>query len=311
MSGKMNKKKSPFFKRVLGLITDPRRIVASLGGRGFLNWMPDALYLKIAFPTFTGYKLDLKNPKTFNEKLQWLKLHDRNPAYTQMVDKYAVRDYIARKIGEEYLIPLLGVWDRFEDIDFSQLPNQFVLKPTHDSGSVIICRDKSKLDIKETQNKINKSLKRNFYYAGREWPYKDVKPRIIAEQYMENAETHELRDYKFMCFNGEVKCSFTCTERFSESGLKVTFFDCDWKKLPFERHYPSSKLPITRPESLDQMIHLSEVLSKDIPFVRVDFYEIEGRPYFGELTLFPGCGYEEFIPESWDYTLGNWINLYH
>ena len=140
----MNKKKRPLFKRVLGLITDPRRIVASLGGRGFLNWMPDALYLKIAFPTFTGYKLDLKNPKTFNEKLQWLKLYNRNPAYTQMVDKFAVREYIAKTIGEEYLIPLLGSWDRFEDIDFSQLPNQFVLKPTHDSGSVIICRDKSK-----------------------------------------------------------------------------------------------------------------------------------------------------------------------
>ena len=306
----MNKKKRPLFKRVLGLITDPRRIVAFLGGRGFLNWMPDALYLKIAFPTFTGYKLDLKNPKTFNEKLQWLKLYNRNPAYTQMVDKFAVREYIAKKIGEEYLIPLLGVWDRFEDINFSQLPNQFVLKPTHDSGSVIICKDKSKLDIKETQNKINKSLKRNFYYAGREWPYKDVKPRIFAEKYMVDESGYELKDYKFFCFDGIPRAMFVASDRQVQGEeVKFDFYDMNFEHLPFVQGHPKSNRQIQRPESFERMKELAGKLSTGIPHVRVDFYDINGKIYFGELTFSHVGGWVPFVPKEWDEIFGGWIKL--
>lgn len=306
----MNKKKSLFFKRVLGLITDPRRIVVSLGGRGFLNWMPDALYLKIAFPTFTGYKLNLKNPKTYNEKLQWLKLHDRNPAYTQMVDKFAVREYIAKKIGEGYLIPLLGVWDRFEDIDFSKLPNQFVLKPTHDSGSVIVCKDKAKLDIADARKKINKSLKRNYYYSGREWPYKNVKPRIIAEKYMVDESGYELKDYKFFCFDGIPRAMFVASDRqVKGEEVKFDFYDMNFEHLPFVQGHPKSNRQIQRPESFERMKELAGILSKGISHVRVDFYDINGQIYFGELTFSHFGGWVPFVPKEWDEIFGSWINL--
>lgn len=226
-----------------------------------------------------------------------------------MVDKYLVRQYISEKLGKEYLIPLLGVWNTFEDINFNGLPNQFVLKCTHDSGGLVICKDKESLNLKDAEKKIKQSLKRNFYYYGREWPYKNVHPRIIAEKYMADEFEKELKDYKMMCFNGKVLCSFVCTERYSNDGLKVTFFDKDWKVMPFERHYPKSKKIIEIPKKYDEMIYLAEKLAKNIPFVRVDFYEIEERIYFGEITFYPGNGMEEFSPEEWDYKLGSWLDL--
>jgi hypothetical protein len=246
---------------------------------------------------------------TFNEKLQWLKLYDHNPQYTTMVDKYKVKQYVADKIGEQYIIPTLGVWNHFDEIDFDKLPNQFVLKCTHDSGGLIICKDKSKLDKKVAKVKIEKSLKRNYYWVGREWPYKDVTPRIIAEKYMQNNSDDELADYKFMMFNGEERCAFVCTNRYSGNGLNVTFYDPDWKIMPFERHYPRSETPIAKPQSYEAMIEFAKKLSKNIPFVRIDFYEINGKPYFGEITFFPGSGFEEFSPDYYDETLGNWIKL--
>lgn len=272
--------------------------------------IPDKIFLKHVFYRNMGKKLDIKNPKTFNEKLQWLKLYDRNPQYTKLVDKYEVRKYISQLIGEEYLIPLIGVWGRFDDIDFNSLPNQFVLKCTHDSGGLVICRDKSKLDINVAREKINKSLNRNFYYQGREWPYKNVKPRIICEKYMVDESMVELKDYKFMCFNGEVKCSFVCLNRQSLAGLNVDFYDIDWNPMPFERHYPSSGTVIPKPKNYSKMVEFAEILSKNIPFVRVDFYEANGQLYFGELTFYPGSGYEEFAPESYDYLLGSWIEIF-
>ena len=272
------------------------------------DWIPDALYLQILFRHDIGKKCNLKNPTTFNEKLQWLKLHDRNPAYTTMVDKYEAKSYVAKMIGDEYIIPTLGVWERFEDIDFDKLPEQFVLKCTHDSGGLVICRDKSKLDMKAAKQKIEHSLKNNYYYSHREWPYKNVKPRIIAEQYMEDA-SGGLQDYKLMMFNGEHKCTFTCTQRYEKEGLKVTFFDTDWKVMPFERHYPRSQERIDKPASYEKMVELATKLSKNIPFVRCDFYEIHGKPYFGELTFYPGSGMEEFNPEEYDKKLGDWITL--
>lgn len=276
---------------------------------GLHNRMPDEVYLKRRFKAEMGKDLDLTKPETFNEKLQWLKLYDRRPEYTMMVDKYLVRRYIADTIGEEYLIPLLGVWDDPEQIDFDALPDRFVLKSNHNSGlGMCICKDKSKLDIPMAKAKLAKGLKQNYYLTGREWPYKNVKPRIIAEEYMED-RNGELQDYKIMCFDGEVKCSFVCSDRFSEKGLHVTFFDLDWNVLPFERHYPARKDGLPKPAQYEKMLELAQTLSQGIPFVRVDFYEVDGKVYFGELTLYPGCGFEAFSPEEWDHTLGSWITL--
>ncbi|ERK32210.1 ATP-grasp fold amidoligase family protein [Clostridium intestinale] len=273
------------------------------------KFVSDEKLIKKRFKKVFNREINLKNPKTFNEKLQWLKLNDRNPKYTNLVDKYEVRKYISETIGEEYLIPLLGVWDTFEDIDFSKLPEQFVLKCNHDSGGIVICNDKNKFDIKAAKKKINKSLKRNYYYHSREWPYKNIKPRIICEEFMVDESGIELKDYKFLCFNGKANCSFVGLNRNSQYGLNVDFYDMDWKRMPFERHYPSSNTIIPKPKSFNKMVDFAEKLSKDIPFVRVDFYEINGRLYFGELTFFPGAGFEEFTPESYDYLLGSWINI--
>ncbi len=285
------------------------RIFKGLARRHFFDWLSDEAYIKLMYYCIMDRKVNLKNPQTFNEKLQWLKLYNRNPIYTMMVDKYEVKKYIAETIGEEYLIPTLGIYSSFNEIDFNKLPNQFVIKCTHDSGGVVICKDKTKLDINSAREKINKNLKNNFFYVGREWPYKDVKPRIIIEEYIDDHKNEDLNDYKFMCFNGKVKCSFVCSERRSKEGLKVTFFDLDWNKMPFERHYPYSKKNIAKPENYTKMIELSEKLSKNLPFVRIDFYEVNGKIYFGEITFFPGNGTEEFTPEEYDYLLGSWIEL--
>ena len=285
------------------------RFIVNSSHFGMYHDMPDDEYLKRLFRYKMGYELNLDNPKTFNEKLQWLKLYDRKPIYTKMVDKYAVKAYVAEKIGAQYIIPTLGVWEHFDEIDFDKLPDQFVLKCTHDSGGLAICKNKATWDKKVAKTKLEKSLKRNFFYSGREWPYKNVKPRILAEQYMEDDESEELTDYKFMCFNGKVHCSFVCTERFTSGGLKVTFFDREWNKMPFERHYPASVKKITKPANYNKMIELAEVLSTNIPFVRVDFYETKKQIYFGELTFYPGNGLEEFTPLEWDYRLGSWIKL--
>lgn len=284
------------------------KIFMFLKHRNYTDILSDKLYLKIIFKLRLGYSLDLKNPQTFNEKLQWLKLYDRNPKYIQMVDKYEVRKYISENIGEEYLIPLIGVYNRFEEINFEELPNQFVIKCTHDSGGVVICKNKSKFDIRKAKEKIKKSMKRNFYYSGREWPYKNIKPKIIIEQYMEDKKAKEFIDFKIMCFNGIPKFSFTCSERYND-GLKVTFYNLSWEKMSFERHYPSSTKNIEKPKNYELMLELSKKLSKNIPFVRVDWYEINGKLYFGELTFYPGSGLEEFKPFSWDKKLGNLLSL--
>lgn len=269
--------------------------------------LSDKLYLKLQYRSNFHKKLNLKDPKTFNEKLQWLKLFNRDLNYPKMVDKYDVRNYISDIIGEEYLIPCLGVWNSADEIDYKILPEKFVLKCTHDSGSVMVC-NKQTLDINQVKKHFDKKITSNMFWWGREWPYKNLKPKIIAEQFMQD-ESGELRDYKFMCFNGEVKCIFICSDRFSEKGLHVTFFDKEWNVLPFERSFPSVKEGFPQPKNYDMMVTLAEKLSKDIPFVRVDFYEINNKIYFGELTFFPGNGMESFQPEEWDLVLGDWIEL--
>lgn len=278
----------------------------------FVYWpklMTDKHYLSVMYRYAMGEEMDWSKPETFNQKLQWLKVHDHNPVYTTMVDKYAVKGFVSRAIGEEYIIPTLGVWEKFDDIDFDSLPTKFVLKCTHDSGGIIICRNKASFDKVNASKKIMRCLNRNFYYMGREWPYKNVPPRIIAEPLMEDDGEEDLKDYKLMCFGGKVKCSFVCTNR--SEGLKVTFFNREWQKMPFERHYPASSVPILCPKNYDEMVYLAEKLAEGIPFVRVDFYEIKGKTYFGELTFYPGSGFEEFRPQKWDKILGSWIELPH
>ena len=269
----------------------------------------DERYLKLLYRTRIGRPLDLENPSTFNEKLQWLKIHDRNPLYTKLVDKYEVKEWVADRIGAEHVVPTLGVWDSFDDIDFDALPERFVLKCTHDSGGLAICRDRSTFDVAAARRKIERSLANNYYWSGREWPYKNVRPRIIAEEYLDpGAGASDLTDYKFMCFGGSARCAFTCTGR-ADGDLRVDFFDLDWNRMPFARHYPNSDVPPDAPRGLREMVSLSERLAERLPFVRVDFYEVAGRAYFGEMTFYPGSGLEEFDPEEWDETLGSWLEL--
>lgn len=295
-------------EKLFKYICNPMGFIVFLASRNLIK-MDDEKFLRKQYYFKLKKKLNLDNPKTFNEKLQWLKLYDRNSEYTKMVDKYEVKKYVADMIGEEYIIPTLGIYDRFEDIDFNELPDQFVLKCTHDSGGVVICKDKSKFDYKSAKRKLTKSLKKNFFYFAREWPYKNVKPRIIIEKYMESKENKELLDYKLMCFNGKVRCSFVCIDRNDKDGLKVNFYDEDWNFMNFRRHYENSERNIEKPYNYEQMKVIAEKLSKNIRFLRVDFYEIDNKLYFGELTFYPGAGYEEFKPEEYDTILGSWINL--
>ena len=271
--------------------------------------IPDKVFLKWVFKVHLHKPLNFTDPKGFNAKLQWMKIYDRNPDYVMLVDKLRVKEDIQNKIGAEYVIPTLGVWKSADEIDFDSLPNKFVLKCNHDSRSVVVCKDKSKLDINKAKEHLNRCLRKNLYWWGREWPYKDVEPKVFAEQLLEERGEHDLKDYKLMCFGGEVKCSFVCSERFEAGGLKVTFFDRDWKKMPFIRHYPSSNKVIPKPQTYDKMIVLAEKLSQGLRLVRVDFYEVEGQLYLGDLTFFPGSGFEEFIPDCWDEKIGDWIKI--
>ena len=257
----MNLKK--YFIKGIHYLTDKNYRFAVNGTRfNMYHGMSDDEYLKRLFRYKLGYELDLINPKTFNEKLQWLKLYDRRPEYTTMVDKYEVKAYVAERIGDQYIIPTFGVWNHFDDIDFDILPNQFVLKCTHDSGGLAICKDKAKWNKAAAKRRLEKSLKRNYYYVGREWPYKNVKPRIIAEQYMEDDTTHELRDYKFFSFDGVAKALFIASDRQAVGeDTKFDFFDMKFRHLPFTNGHPNASIPPARPETFEDMKALAEKLS--------------------------------------------------
>lgn len=269
--------------------------------------IPDSWFLSLKYYKNFGRFPNLNSPRSFTEKMQWLKLHNRKDLYTRMVDKYEAKKYVADIIGEEYIIPTLGVWERGEDIDFDSLPNKFVLKATHDSGRVILCHDKSTFDKNKAIKEMNKSLKRNFYAVTREWPYKNVKPRIIAEEFIVDESGFELKDYKFFTFNGEVKFFKIDFNRFTNH--KANYYDLNGDLLPFEETIcPSDsdhKLPI--PPNFEDMLHLVECLAKNIPFLRVDLYNICGKILFGELTFFPDSGMGKFNPQEWDERLGNLI----
>jgi len=297
-----------YIKKILNYIRKPYKIITFLDIRKIIR-VSDETFLKLKYRETINKKLNLNNPKGFNEKIQWLKLNDRRPEYIKMVDKYEVKKYVSELIGNEHIIPTIGIYNKFTDINIKELPNQFVIKCTHDSGSTIVCKNKEEFDFKVAEKKINKALKVNYYRLAREWPYKNIKPRIIVEQYMEEEGKKDLTDYKFMCFNGKVKCSFVCLNRNTKGGLNVDFYDLNWNKMPFERHYKNSDIILKKPKNYEKMIKLAEKLARNIPFVRVDFYEIKNRIYFGELTFYPGAGFEEFNPEEYDEILGSWINL--
>ena len=288
----------------------PFRVFSYFARRGVFNWLPDTAYLKILYKGRFDKKLDLNNPKTFNEKLQWLKLHDRQAAYPTMVDKYEAKIYVAEKIGSEYIVPTIGVWDKFEDIDFSSFPDKFVLKCTHDSGGIVICKDKSKLNIEEARKKINKSLRQNYYWSGREWPYKEVKQRIIAEKYLEIDADNDVIDYKVHCFNGVPEMILVCKDRFAKTGMTEDFYDVKWNHLQISRlKHGNSQTLISKPLMLDLMLNFAAQLSKDIPFSRIDFYEVNEKLFFGEITFFPASGFERFNPDTVDLQLGDRIHL--
>ena len=279
---------------------------ASLGQIPF----PDKAFQKWDYKVHCGRRLSFRNPQTFCEKLQWLKYYYRNPAYTDLVDKYAVRDYVKEKIGEEYLVPLYGVYDRWDDIDFDKLPDRFVLKCTHDSGSVVICKDKATFDFEKAKEKINFCLGRNQFYLSREWPYKNVEPRIIAEQYLEGDPEFGLIDYKLFMFNGQFKFILVCSNRFMDGGMKQSFYDIDWRKMDVaQTEEISENREIEKPKDFQRMIECAEKLSVDMPFVRVDFIVSRDKLYFSELTYFESGGRKPYIPQEFELQCGEWITL--
>ena len=289
------------------------RLVASMAWEACSKMIKsDKLYLKVDYYLHTGKRLNLDNPVSFNEKTQWLKLHNTQPICTQMADKYAVRQLITDSIGDDYLIPLLGVWDCFDEIDFNLLPDRFVLKTTHDSGSVVICKDKSQFDKDSARRKLNKSLKKNYFWAGREYPYKNITPRIIAEMFMENEGEDGLSDYKFFCFGGKPDILFYASDRFNNEGesAKFDYYDMNLNHLPISsRGHKHKNLVIPHTEQFEEMKTLAAKLSTGFPFLRVDFYLINGKVYFGELTFHHDGGVVPFVPDEWNYLLGEKIVL--
>ena len=271
--------------------------------------IPERFYIKLIYRLNMGTWPDLKHPTTFNEKLQWLKLYDRRSEYTMMVDKVEVKKYVAGIIGEEYVIPTLGVWDNPDDIDFNSLPEQFVLKCNHNSGlGMCICKDKNKLDIEKVKKELRRGLRQNYYKYWREWPYKNVPRKILAEKYMVDESGYELKDYKIFCFNGEPHIIEVDYDRFVDHMRNV--YDKEWNFIKMEIEFPNNPQHIIpKPEKLCEMLELAKKLSAGIPHVRVDFYNINNKIYFGELTFFHGSGMEEFNPSCWNEKLGHLIKL--
>ena len=298
--------KRNLFEKIAYGIKNPRLVALQFIGDSFWRRIDDETFLKFEYKAWMGKTLHLNPPVTFNEKIQWLKLHDRKPIYTVLVDKYEVRNYIKEKIGEKYLVPLIGVWEKSEDVDFNALPNQFVLKPTHTSGNVFICRNKADIDEKKIKKMLDEWLKREYYWGNREWPYKNVQPRLIAEKMIDS----NIVDYKFYCFDGEPKLLYLSQGLEDHSTAAISFFDLNLKKLPFGRSdYRPFDTEVIRPSNFDEMINIAKILSKGFPFVRVDLYSVNNKIYFSELTLHPCAGYMPFQPEEYDRKLGDMLKL--
>lgn len=302
-------------RKIYTLFHTPRILMKKFAGSPLFRFLPDRIALQIQYRNIFLKKLNLENPETYSEKLQWLKLYNRRPEYTTMVDKYAVKEYVKEKIGKKYIIPTYGVWERFDDIDFDLLPDRFVLKCTHGSGDTVICRNKADFDKTAAKKRLTKSLKTDYYKISREWPYKNVPRRIIAERLLQVSNspdsTGSVTDYKFYCFHGKPELLLVATERNHENHTaKFDFFDmqgnrCNLKKDAGMNSYADNLIP----KSFEEMKTLARKLSEGIPHARVDFFEEYGRPLFGEVTLLPAAGYSHFEPELWDKKLGDLIHL--
>lgn len=302
----LNKSKA---QKLLRFLTDSDYRFLVMAGRGLKGHTRADAFLQRMYRIHFGREPNLNNPKTYTEKLQWLKLYDHRPEYTRMVDKYAAKDYVAKKIGSEYLIPLLGVWERVEDIDFDALPERFVLKTTHDSGGIVVCKDKSTLNISAVKRKLKYFLKRNYYDHNREWPYQNVPHRVIAEAYMEDSKYQELRDYKFFTFGGIPKVLYIAQGRGKGEPTVADFFDMEFNHLPFTIDHDMAPVPPEKPACFEEMKRLAAILSEGTPQLRVDFYEVDGKIYFGEMTFFHCSGMEPFHPAEWDRIFGDWVTL--
>lgn len=299
-------------KSIAHYLKNPKDAVAGLVFHtNFL--FPDKLYLKIMFWAQMGYKLNLKSPVTYSEKIQWLKLNERNSLYTQLVDKLLVKDFVTKKVGVNCVIPTIKVWNKIDDIDISDLPRQFVLKTNCGGGSngVIVCKDKNSFNFEDSKMKLKASLKEDIYMSHREWPYKNVVPKIFAEKFMIDESGYELKDYKFFCFNGEVRALFIATDRYKgEHNVKFDYYDADFKHLDIRQSHRNADSPmIDPPRNFEQMKFVAEKLSAGLKHVRVDLYNINGRIYFGEMTFFHYSGLVPFHPQKWDLIWGEWLNL--
>jgi len=299
-----------FFTKLKKVISNPKILLF----RSKLScYIPDRAYLSWAFERSIGRPLNLISPQSFNEKLQWLKLYDRNPLYIKLVDKYEVREYIKKTIGEQYLVPLIGVYDNVDEIEIWRLPNQFVLKCTHDSGNVIICRNKDSFNFIDAKRKLQKAQRRNFYYGGREWPYKNINPRIICEELLVEKDTirqnyKDVEDYKFHCFNGVPTYCQVFFDRHIK--MKTIYYDMNWVKQDISRpNIISYEGDIQKPPKFEIMKQIASKLSEGFPYVRIDLYNVDGRIYFGEITFFPASGFNPFVPDSWDRIWGDKIDL--
>lgn len=272
--------------------------------------LPDSLYLTLLFYSRVGYWPNFKTPRSYNEKLQWLKLHYKKDEYTNIVEKVSAKEYVANIIGDKYIIPTLGVWNNIDEIDWNSLPNQFVIKCTGDSGGVVVCKDKNTLDIESAKRKLSQGINVNYYNRNKEYPYKNLKARIIAEQYMEDESGYELKDYKFFCFDGKPQFLFVATDRQKKGEeTKFDFFDLEWNHLPVVNGHPNNPNKIPCPQNFEEMVDVAKKLSVGMPHVRVDLYNINGKIYFGELTFFHWSGLTPFEPVEWDYKFGSYLNI--
>lgn len=299
-------------KNIKKYLKNPKNIIYYIKYRYFVSPLcrsiPDKKYLEKVYYFRTNEKLNLDNPKTFNEKLQWLKLYNRKDIFTKMVDKYDVKKIVSEKIGDNYVIPVYQVCEKYDDIDFSKLPQKFVIKTTHDCGGVVICKDKTTFNNKRAKKIINRHLRKNYYYSCREWPYKNIKPRIIVEEFMENKGFDYLPVYKFFCFNGVPKIIQTI-QNDKQPNETIDYFDVDWNLLDMRQNFPNSEKPLEKPQKLSEMLEIAENLSMDLPFIRVDLYVINNDIYFSEYTFFSDAGFERFTPDYWNIKLGDMLEL--
>ena len=300
-----------YINKILKCLIDNNYRFSVLSSLGVFNGMNDKKYIEKKFKNQMGYSLDLENPITYNEKIQWLKLYDRNSKYIYMADKYEAKKIVSNILGDEYVVPTIGIYDDFDKINFEELPNQFVMKCTHDSGGVIVCKEKKYFNYKEARKKINKNLKKNYFFYGREWPYKNINPRIIIEKYLEDSYQKEIIDYKFFCFNGKVEYLYI-SEGSHTLNQKIQFFDKNYLPIDCSRsdYNKFERIP-KKPKNFDKMIEFAELLSKNIEHIRIDFYEINGQLYFSEFTFYTGSGYVPFNEKHWDFKFGSLINLDH